>query len=82
MIGFNGAFDNGGVCGDGVRCAKCSSLIIDIAGDGATSSRSPSIDGITGIWASVDGTGGVAEARGDNSGDVGVEDIFANWFRF
>lgn len=88
LIGLNGAFDNGGVCGDGERLCKCSSLIID-DDDGddddgtaaataiatAVSSRSmPSNKGNGGICAN--GTGGVAGARGDNSGGVvGVIDI-------
>lgn len=77
MIGLRGAFDSGGVCGDGERLSKCSSLIGE--GDGATSSRSPSSidDRFAGICANVDddNTGGVNEARGDNSGVVGVLDI-------
>lgn len=51
-----------------------------VDGEGATSSRSPSIiDRLAGIWASI-ATGGVTEARGDNSGDVGDFDI-ATWPR-
>lgn len=78
MIGLRGAFGSGGVCDDGERLRKCSSLIVD--GEvAATSSRSPQSmdDRFVGcIWANVDGTGGVnAKARGDNSGVVGVLDI-------
>lgn len=77
MIGLRGAFDSGGVCGDGERLCKCSSLIGE--GDAATSSRSPSSidDRFAGICANVDddNAGGVNEARGDNSGVVDVLDI-------
>lgn len=73
MIGLSGAFDNGGVCGEGERFCKCSSLIV--SGDG-TSSRSQSIDDkFVGIWAIAIDAGEPTEARGDNSGNVGVLDI-------
>lgn len=105
LIGLNGgAFDNGGVCGDGERWCecKCSSFIIDdddggdddddsddddgcgggtaadtaIAATAAVSSRSmPSNKGNADICANANDTGGVAGARGDNSGVVGVDDI-------